>query len=115
VNRRVVLVGALLAVVPLAAQIGTVRIRVTTPYGDDIPTATASLLGAGCQPIRTASASDAGEILLAGIPLGDSHFIVTAPGFGVVRVRATVRGSNKENVRATLNVAPIEDVPVEAL
>jgi hypothetical protein len=111
VNRRAVLAGALLlCITQLSAQTDEVRLRITDSRGSVIQTAKATLLGAGNRVICTALASDVGEIVFTGLPLGDSHFIVTAPGFGVFPLWAAVRSSNGENIQVKLDVAPIEDV-----
>lgn len=85
-SRRAVLMGALLtAISPLMAQSGRVRIRVTDAMGTVVPQAEASLSSSGDEPIFTARADEAGEIVLTGLSMGDARIKVThhLSGFGV--------------------------------
>src|SRR5579862_122296 len=104
-SRRGVLLGALLtAISPLMAQAGRVRIRVTDPMDAVIPTAEASLLGPDNKPTRTEKANEAGEIVIADLPLGDCRLAVFAPGFSARRLTVTVRGGDELKVEARLEV-----------
>ena len=71
----------LTAISSLMAQSGRVRIRVTDATGKVISGAEASLSGANGNAISTGHSDEAGEIVLTGIPFGDSQIRVTHPGF----------------------------------
>lgn len=103
------MVGALLlAISPLLAQTGSVRIRVTDALGTAIPKATVSLTDGWDRKVRTLSTNDAGEVIWADLPLGDAHFLASAPGFGLWRITVTIRTGDEQKVMAVLEVAPLE-------
>lgn len=105
-NRQAALVGVLLlAISPLFAQTGGLRIRVTDPTGAVVPTAAVSLLGPDDHPIRTMEATETGEIVFTDLPLGASRFSVHSPGFRICRVGATIRDTDEQKVEARLEVA----------
>jgi hypothetical protein len=102
-SRRAVLVGALLtAISPLMAQSGRVRIRVTDPAGDVIPTAKASLLGPDGRPQLTRQADPVGEIVFTNLPIGDSRVVVRCQGFDSLPLTVTVRNGDEVKVEARL-------------
>jgi hypothetical protein len=102
-SRRAILVGALLtAFAPLWAQVGRVRIRVIDRTGAVIPAAKVALLGANYQPVRTVSANDAGEVVWTDLPLGDSRFEITAPGFGLQKLTVTIDSGEEQKLEAHL-------------
>jgi hypothetical protein len=106
VNTRAVQVVVLaLFLSPVSAQTGTVRIRVTDAADSVIPSANSSLLAPNEQPVRTVTANEAGEIVWTNLPLGDSHFEVTSPGFKPRRLNVMVRNSDEQTVVAWLEVA----------
>jgi hypothetical protein len=107
-SRRAVLLGALLtAVSPLMAQSGRVRIRVTDLTGTVIPGAEASLLGIDEKLILAGRADKAGEIVLTGLPIGDSRITLTCPGFKNLPLVVTIRNADELNVDAKLEVGPV--------
>jgi len=82
--------------------------------GAVLPHATVSLLGAEDRPIRSATADERGEVALTDLPLGDSGFLVIAPGFFSRRLTVTVRDANEKQVEAALVIGTIgETVQVE--
>lgn len=108
-TRRAVLVGALLtAITPLMAQSGLVRIRVTDVSGAPITNAAeASVMGADGKPVVTARSNDAGEILLTGLPKGDSRILISSPGFQTQVLIVTIRNSREVKIDAILYVSII--------
>lgn len=113
-SRRAILLGALLAAVsPLWAQTGRVRIRVTDRTGTVIKTARVSLLGANGQPVRQLEADQVGEAVWTDLPLGDSHFTVTSPGFILLRLTVMIRNADEQIVDARLEGFVGEIVPVK--
>ena len=86
------------------AQSGSVRIRVTDLAKSVIPGADVSLLEANDQPIRTLSSNDSGESVWTGLPLGESRFRVSEPGFTSRMVAVTIHGAEEQNVEVRLAV-----------
>jgi len=113
-SRRAILIGTMLtAVAPLWGQTGRVRIRVTDPSGTVIKTARVSLLGVNGQPVRQLEADQMGEVVWTDLPLGDSHFTVTSPGFILLRLTVTIRNANEQIVDARLEGFVGEIVPIK--
>ena len=111
-NRRGVGAAALLIATPgLWAQTSTVRLRVTDPLGTVVPSASASLLDANGRPVNTLTANDAGEIIWTGLPLGDSHFRVSASGFSLFLVNVTIPSADEQKIEAALKLGCMECVP----
>lgn len=111
-NRGVVGALALLMGAPgLWAQTGTVRIRVTDSFGSVVPAASASLLDANDREVLTLTANDAGEIVWTGLPMGDSHFRVSASGFSDFLVNVTIRSAVEQKIEAPLKLGCMECVP----
>jgi hypothetical protein len=101
-----VLAGALLtAISPLMAQSGRVRIRVTDATGGKIPGAEASLLGNG-DKLTVGRADAAGEIVLTGLPIGESRITLSHPGFKSLPLVVTIGNSDELNVDAKMEVGP---------
>jgi|SRR5579872_435195 len=101
-SRRAMLVAALLtAISPLMAQSGRARIRVTDASGVVIQGAEAYMTGKDQEPILI-RANEAGEILLANLPIGDSRITVTHPGFKNLPVIVTIRNADELRVDAKL-------------
>jgi len=108
-SRREVLVGvALTAISPLMAQSGRVRIRVTDSSGTlMIPEAEASLMGKDDKPILTAHANEAGEIVLSGLPIGDSRINVSCRGFNNLPLIVTIRNAEELKIDAMLQLGSV--------
>ena len=68
------------------AQSGRVRIRVMDVTGAVIPGAEASLPGPDEKTILAGRTNKDGEIVLVGLPIGDSRVTVTSPGFKTCRL-----------------------------
>jgi len=103
------MVGALLlAISPLLAQTGSVRIRVTDALGTAIPKATVSLTDGWDRKVGNLSTNDAGEVLWPDLPVSDAHFYALAPGFGRLRITVTIRAGDEQQVAAVLEVGPLE-------
>lgn len=104
-SQRAVLVGAALTVIsPLMAQSGQVRIRVMDLRGAAIPSAEASILGNDGNPALTGRANQLGEIVLTGLPIGDSKVRVTCAGFMTLPRIVTIRNSDEVKVDARLGI-----------
>jgi len=101
-----VLAGVLLAtaVSLLLAQAGRVRIKVTDLIGAVIPGVEASLLGPDEKPILARRANESGEIVLSGLPIGDSRVILSKPGFKQLPLVITIRNADEVKVDAKLEV-----------
>ena len=111
---RIALVTAFMAAVsPLMGQIGRVRIVVTDTAGFTIPTAKSSLLGVGNSPTRTMPADAIGEIVWLNLPIGDSRFAVSAPGFKTRVLSVAIRSGDEVKIQTTLDVRE-EDITVIA-
>jgi len=81
-NRRTIVVGALLAAVsPLFAASGRVKFRVIDRAGDPVPGASIAVLNSEGRVVQCSESDESGEATLTGLPLGDSRFAVTSPGF----------------------------------
>jgi hypothetical protein len=99
VNRRAVLVGALLlAATVLWAQTGAVRIRVTDSNGRAIPEATVSLANAWDRTVSSASTNNTGEVHWAHLPLGDLYFYASAPGFYPYRAGIAICDGREQTI-----------------
>jgi hypothetical protein len=110
--RLAIFIGLLVtSLAPLWAQTGRLHIRVTDPTGAVVPTASASLLDANDRPVRVLPANDAGAIVWTDLPLGDSHFWVSAPGFNLFLLDVTIRSGVDENIGAALKVGCLEYGP----
>ncbi len=111
-SRREVLVGvALTAISPLMAQTGRVRIRVTDSSGTlKIPEAEASLMGKDDKPTLTAHANEAGEIVLSGLPIGDSRISVSCQGFNSLPLTVTIRNADELKIDAMLQLGSVGTV-----
>jgi hypothetical protein len=103
----------LIATPGLWAQTSTVRLRVTDPLGTVVPSASASLLDANGRPVNTLTANDAGEIIWTGLPLGDSHFRVSASGFSLFPLNVTIRSALEQRIEVALEVGCIECPPAD--
>lgn len=107
-SRRAVLAGALLtAISPLFAQSGRVRIRVTDASGGAIAGAEGAVLDKDGNPIVTGIANESGDIVLTGLPIGDSRITVTKMGFKNLPLTVTIRNSDETKIDATLEVGPV--------
>jgi hypothetical protein len=94
--------GALLtAISPLMAQSGRVRVRVMDATGAIIPGAEVLLSG-----VLVGRADQTGEILLTGLPIGESQLTVTRPGFKNLPLVVTIRNADELNVDAKMEVSP---------
>lgn len=90
------------------AQSGRVRIRVTDATGAVIgERPEASLLGNDAKPILTAHANEVGEIVLTGLPIGDSRITVTWPGFKNSSRIVTIRNADELKIDATLEIGTV--------
>lgn len=96
----------LIAASSLWAQSGLVRIRVTDPKGSRIAHATVSRMDLWNQILEKRSASKGGEVLWKRISLGDSQFLVEAPGFYPIRLTIQVRSASEQTVEGRLQVIP---------
>jgi hypothetical protein len=102
-SRRAILVGALLtAVSPLLAASGRVRFRVIDPAGAPVARASIALLDREEKAVRCVESGESGEATLTGLPLGDSRFAVTSPGFAERQLRLTFH--NGKEVRAEVHL-----------
>lgn len=105
-SRRAVLVGALFtAVSPLLAQSGRVRVRVTDVSGAVIPGAQVSLLGKDRKPRRSLQTNENGETIFTDLRKGNSHFVVSRPGFDSLPLTVTVQTPDELRVDAKLEVS----------
>jgi len=101
-SRRAVLMGALLtAISPLMAQSGRVRVRVMDAAGAVIPGAEVLLSG-----VLVGRADQRGEIVLMGLPIGESQLTVTRSGFKNLPLVITIRNADELNVDAKMEVGP---------
>ena len=83
------------------------RIRVIDPTGAVIRNAEASLLGKDEKPIPAGRTNKDGEIVLTGLPLGDSRITVSYPGFLTRPLMVTIQNGNEIKVEAKLEFGPI--------
>jgi hypothetical protein len=74
-----------MAISPLWAQTGTVRVRVTASDGSINRAATVSPMNSWDRVVGVRSTDRAGEILWRYLPLGDSYVYAQATGFYPVR------------------------------
>jgi hypothetical protein len=93
------------------AQTGSVRIRVTDLLGSPVPGATASLLDTNRRPVSTLLADGKGEILWTGLPFGQLHFEVLAPGFDLLQLTVSLSDHEEQTLDAQLKVGCLECVP----
>jgi hypothetical protein len=104
-SRRAILVGTLLtAVSPLFAATGRIRFRVIDPAGDLVPKASVTLLDSEDKTIQCVEADQFGEAILTGLPLGDSRFTVTSPGFAKRQLTLTFHGEKEVKVEVHISV-----------
>ncbi len=104
-TRFTVLVAAVLMhILPLMAQTGRVRIRVTDSTGARVATSSASLLGPDDQPILTARANSAGEIIVVDLSRGEHRLVVSAPGFKKRMLTVTVSSNDETKIETALEV-----------
>ncbi len=102
-SRRAILVGALLtAVSPLFAASGRVRFRVIDLAGTPVPKASIAVLDSQDKTVQCVESDEAGEAILTGLPLGDSQFTVTSPGF--VKRRLTLTFHNRKEVKVEVHL-----------
>lgn len=107
-SRRAVLVGALLtAVSPLFAQTGRIRIRVLDSTDTPIKGARVSIVGAGGEPIQTASTGGDGFASLADLPIGDCRIRVECSGFATWQKTIVVLNRDEVRVGAVLAIASL--------
>ena len=86
------------------AQAGRVRIKVTDFIGAVIPGVEASLLGPDEKPILAGRTDESGEIVLSGLPIGNSRVILSKPGFKKLPLVITIRNADELKVHAKLEV-----------
>ena len=112
-NRRAILVGALLtAVSTLFAAAGRVRFRVIDLAGDPVPKASVTLLDSEDKTIRCVETNQLGEAALTGLPLGNSRFAVTSPGFVKRKLALTFHSEKEVKVEVHISV-PITGTIIE--
>jgi len=69
-----------------------------------ISNAEVSLLGPDDNAIRRAQTNAVGEVVFTDLPIGDSRFVIAAPGFIRKRVTVTVRGAKERKIETMLEV-----------
>jgi hypothetical protein len=115
VNRRVAIPGTLLmSIAPLWAQVGTVRVRVTSPDGSSIPKATVSLRDAGGRTLATVETNDAGEAVWTRLALGNWYFLAEIPGFSLAVAGIAICDHDLEHTIA-LKLTPIPERDLERI
>lgn len=106
-NRRALLTTAvLLGALPVRAQTGTLRVRVTDPTGARVPQATVSVRGSHEKIIRQEETDGSGEIVLTELPVGECVVSVIKGGFLTVRYKTLVRSAEEERFEVRLQVSP---------
>jgi hypothetical protein len=89
---------------PLMAQTGSIRFRVNDPTGVALDTAKATLLGPNESSIRTEKANKQFDIVFAGLPLGEHHFLLSDEGFLPRRLTVNVPNGDEARIEVTLQV-----------
>jgi uncharacterized surface anchored protein len=80
-GRFVVSVATLLAISPLLAQSGRVRLRVIDPAGSVVAGAEVFSKTNDGKASESLRSDSTGEVVFAGLPMGDAAFVVSASGF----------------------------------
>ena len=102
-SRRAILFGALLAAVsPLFAASGRVRFRVIDLTGDPVAKASIAVLDSEDKTVQCVETDESGEAVLTSLPLGDSRFAVTSPGF--VKRQLTLMLHNGKEVKLEVHL-----------
>ena len=97
------MIGALLTgVSPLFAASGRAKFRVIDQAGDPVPKASIAVLDSEEKTVQCGESDEAGEAILTGLPLGDSLFAVTSPGF--VKRRLTLTFHNGKEVKVEVHL-----------
>jgi len=110
-SRRAILFGALLtAVSPLFAASGRVKFRVIDPVGDPVPKAAIAVLDREDKDVQSIETDESGEGVLTGLPLGDSRFGVTSPGFEKRLLTLTLHNGKEVKVEVHISVPIIGTV-----
>ena len=100
------MVALLATISDLAAQTGSVRIRVTDWQAARVVGSSAALLGSNGKPTRTVQSNVAGEIVFSDLPMGNYRIVVSANGFKKQRVKVTLPSSEEKLVEVRLDVCP---------
>ena len=105
-GRRAQLMGALLmAVLPLHAQTGSVRITVVDPNDARVVSAKATLQARGDKLPQIKKADWKGEILFGQLPPGKYEITIDAQGFRRKRLTVIVKNGSETQIKTELSVA----------
>lgn len=107
-SRRAILFGTLLtAVSPLFAASGRVRFRVIDPVDDPVAKASIAVLDSEDKAIQCVETEQSGEAVVTSLPLGDSRFAITSPGFVKRRITLAIHNGKEVKVQVHISVPPI--------
>jgi hypothetical protein len=85
---------------------------VIDPAGDPVPKASIALLDSEDKTVQCVESDGSGEAVMTGLPLGDSLFAVTSPGFVKRQLTLTFRSEKEVKVEVHISV-PITGTIVE--
>jgi hypothetical protein len=107
----VILVGALLtAVSPLFAASGRVKFRVVDLSEDSVAKTSIAVLNGEDKPVQSVETDQSGEAVVTGLPLGDSRFAVTSPGFESRELTLALHNRKEVKVEVHLRIPDIGTV-----
>lgn len=80
------------------------------PAGDPVPKASIAVLDGEDKAVQSVESDESGEAIMTGLPLGDSRFAVTSPGFEKRRLTLTFHNGKEVKVEVHISVSIIGTV-----
>ena len=103
--------GALLtAVSPLFAASGRVKFRAVDLSEDSVAKTSIAVLNGEDKPVQSVETDQSGEAVVTGLPLGDSRFAVTSPGFESRELTLALHNRKEVKVEVHLRIPDIGTV-----
>ncbi len=92
------------------AAAGRVKFRVIDLSEDPVAKASIAVLNGEDKPVQSVETDQSGEAVVTGLPLGDSRFAVTSPGFESRELTLTFHNGKEVKVEVHLRIPVIGTV-----